>query len=82
MKAVYIEWVDSCSSTGNTWVLKSGVLREGRIDLCKTAGFILSEDADQITIVGSESEHTDSVAGDITIPKCAIRKRRIMRWKK
>ena len=78
MKTVYIEWQDSCSLAGNVWHDNN---RHASTSLCKTTGFIIHEDQNSITI----ASHIDSnkhMAGDITIPKRAITKRRILRWKK
>lgn len=82
MKTVYLEWVDSCSLTGNLWKSKDILLEASEIDRCKTIGFVLKEDSESITIVNSFNSDFELVSGDVTIPKCAIRKRRVVSWKK
>ena len=82
MKTVYLEWIDATSHSGNRWVDRERIISASGVSLCKTIGFVLKEDADQITIITSIEAKYDSVAGDITIPKCAIRKRRVVSWKK
>ena len=80
-KATYIEWDDSVSRTGNVWVDIDEVKRT-KIDRCTTIGFIVKETKELITIVNSYDSQSHSVSGDMTIPKSAIRKRRIVTWKK
>jgi len=82
MKTVYLEWVDSTSWCGNAWKSKDTLLKESEVDRCKTIGFVLKEDAESITVVNSFNSDCELASGDVTIPKCAIRKRRIVRWKK
>lgn len=82
MKTVYLEWVDSTSHSGNRWEDKERVIRHSGVSRCKTIGFVLKEDADQITIINSIDTKYDNVSGDMTIPKCSIRKRRVVSWKK
>ena len=81
MKTVYLEWVDSKSFTGNVWVDTERVMKGGVLDRCKTIGFVLKEDANSITVVNSFDSLSECVSGDMTIPKCAIRKRRVVSWK-
>ena len=82
MKAVYIEWVDSSSASGNVWVDIEKV-KINKLMLCKTIGFIIDETENDLVIVNSfdGDEKRPYVSGDMRIPKCAIRKRRICRWK-
>lgn len=75
-KAVYIEWIDSTGPAG--WQLKDSV--DNETDLCRTIGFLVTEDSKAVTISASESEH--AVHGPLTIPKFAIRKRRVIRLPK
>ena len=80
-KATYIEWEDSISTTGNLWVERKHVERN-QVDRCSTIGFVLKETKDLLTVVNSFDSQSNCVSGDMTIPKCAIRKRRIVTWKK
>ena len=79
-KAVYVEWDDSssCGSSG-AWAHKRDAVIEKPIR-CKTVGFILDETDTHITLI-STSDGENHVSGDMTIPKSAIRKRRVVRWK-
>lgn len=81
MKALYIEWIDSSSYTGNMWVPRDVVAGNNKPHKCKTIGFVLVEDEENVTLVGSFDSNNNGVSGDITIPKCAITKRRIVTWK-
>ncbi len=81
MKTVYLEWVDSIMSPGGSWADLEHV-KKRKLDRCCTIGFVVNETKKEITVIGSHSRSTDEVAGSITIPKCAIRKRRIVSWKK
>lgn len=81
MKTVYLEWVDSIMSPGGSWA-EIELVKKRKIDRCRTIGFVVNENKNEITVIGSHSHATNEVAGSITIPKCAIRKRRIVTWKK
>jgi len=76
-KMVYLEWVDSASS-------RAGWISPDRLDytklMCATAGFVLREDKESITVVGSYGiDEYGNVHSDITIPKIAIKKRRVLK---
>jgi len=79
-KAIYIEWEDSSAMAGRVWQEREQV-SEQELCRCSTIGFVINETKDSITIAGS-MESNDYVSGDMTIPKSAIRKRRIVSWKK
>ena len=81
IRAAYIEWDDSVSTAGNAWVSRKRV-EEMKIDRCTTIGFIVKETNDLVTVVNSFDIQGDNVSGDMTIPKSAIRKRRVVSWKK
>ncbi len=78
MKALYLEWEDSCSLTGRVWHDQEADVEASK---CMTAGFVIKEDKQAITIASHITPQGD-MAGDITIPKRAITKRRVLRWKK
>lgn len=78
MKALYVEWEDSCSLSGRVWHDQDDRLGTSR---CMTAGFVIKEDKGTITIA-SHITPQGHMAGDITIPKRAITKRRVLSWKK
>jgi len=82
MKAVYLEWEDSSSYTGNLWSRRERII-ESTVSHCKTIGFILNETKESITVITSaDGEKEGCVSGDMTIPKSAIKKRRVVTWKK
>lgn len=72
MKITYLEWIDSAGSTNNGWQDIDELVTEYLP--IKSAGIIMSEDSDSITIVHSSTK--GSFMGDITIPKIAITKRK------
>ena len=74
---MYIEWEDSYSLRGGVWHRRD---EETGTVICKTAGFVIREDKGSITIASHIAP--GEMAGDITIPKRAITKRRILRYKK
>jgi len=84
LKAVYLEWYDSSSfragDSGGVWKSRADVSQAGEPCRCTTIGFILAEDEQSITIGGSYTG--GCVSGDMNIPKSAITKRRVVRWKK
>ena len=78
-RLLYLEWVDSYRmSSGTVW---SNQDQAHAKDLrCTSVGFVLKEDQASITLVAHESG--DQVSGQLTIPKCAITKRRRVMVKK
>ena len=72
-KLLYIEWVDSCASHGWTDELPS-------TSLIQTAGWLLRETADSMTISASVSD-VGMFDSPITIPKFAMRLVEEMEWK-
>ena len=78
MKTLYIEWEDSISLSGQIWHKQDNPVAP---IICKTAGFVIEENKRSITIA-SHITPAGGMAGDITIPKRAITKRRILSRKK
>lgn len=70
----YLEWVDSSSFTSRVWTDKNHVVNEIPDLTCISIGFMVKETKEFITIVGSTSPN--EYAGIMTIPKCAITKRK------
>lgn len=70
-KKVYLEWVDSCSSRGWNYMpdFKDDEL------IVKSIGFIMKESKKSI-VISTSFTHYDSAMDPLTIPKCAIVKRR------
>lgn len=71
LRAAFIEWVDSTSLGGGIWKDKEEVerLEVGNAHAC---GFIIAETKEHITI--ASHMHDDEVAGELAIPKSAVRK--------
>ena len=76
-KMLYLEWEDSMSFSGKVW--KDIDIVEDADLMCESCGFVIGEDKTSITLAGST--YGGSMAGDMTIPKSAIRKRRVLRHK-
>ena len=79
-KVVYVEWDDSSSYVSTVWKSEEEV-KKNPCCRCKTVGFIIDETKDSLTLAGS-LDGGRYVSGDMSIPKSAIRKRRIVSWKK
>ena len=79
-KAIYLEWDDSISVGRSAWVDRRYVEKKHKM-MCKSIGFLLKEDKNSITLGNSISADEEDIAGNIQIPKCAIRKRRVVNWK-
>jgi hypothetical protein len=73
-KKVLVEWVDSYATRG--WTHKSAFtdVETGNI---VSIGFLVRESASEITITSSVSTN-GNVMDPLTIPKCAITKRRTL----
>lgn len=70
---VLLEWWDSAVTSGVAWQnLKAEQKRhrKGKKETCWTAGFVLYEDEDVISVAASI--HKEEVGPYITIPKVAI----------
>ena len=65
----YIEWLDSLSGTG--WTSEANVLAEV-VSRCYSAGFVLKETNDAITLVQSIDPEGKNVDNYLVIPKFAI----------
>ena len=83
-KLLMVDWVDSASFRG-FWNTVEDHYSEPRATFCRTVGWVVVENDEYLTLGSSTSsqdpkrEMVNSVAGSITIPKCAIKKRRIIR---
>ena len=73
MKLVYIEWVDATTSDG--WE-KFDIHQHG-IDYCKSVGWLLHEDKQQIVMASTVSDNQTNQR--IAIPKAWIKKRRSLK---
>lgn len=78
-KAIYLEWEDSSSYASTVWKEREDCTNKPTVR-CKSVGFVIGETKDSITLAGS-LDGGRFVSGDMTIPKSAIRKRRVIRWK-
>ena len=72
---VRVEWEDS-SSTSRIWNSKE-YLSTAKNQRCVSVGFLVHEDKDCVVIAGHMGlNDTPDFAGDMRIPKSAIRKRK------
>lgn len=69
-KLVLVEWLDS--RRGEGWVRLDEL--EGSITRCRSVGWIISKDADSLTLAGHLGENPDQCCGDLTIPTRAVLK--------
>ncbi len=74
-KPVYVEWVDSKSST--LWVTPTARLAENME--CVTLGFIIWE-SDKVIAVAASISALDYGCDPISIPKCAITRIQDVEW--
>ena len=83
MKLVEIEWVDSSNAAGGTWHHKDDI-DHGKNLSCRSVGWMLHDQKEYIVIVahqsfGNADGSLRQVGGDMTIPRCAITKIRVIR---
>ena len=74
---MFVEWVDSMGSPG--WRNQRDIGTEAAV--CQTAGFLVAESKTAITIACSRNLAEDSLPYNdcISIPKCAIKRKRQLR---
>lgn len=78
LKLVYLEWVDSVSVGGSAWTCKEEVAETDPYKLIiQTVGFIVKETKLFITVASSIGEF--QLGGNISIPKVAILKRKVIK---
>ena len=70
MKLVLVEWVDSAFAQG--WMHKDAI-RNHRVSKIASAGILVNDTKEHITIVQSVSDKDDRGDG-ITIPRCSIKR--------
>lgn len=81
MQLVYIEWVDSNGFNGGWRSISEVREAHGAAD-CFSVGWLAAEDDKAVTLVSHISgsiEEPRSSNHDLTIPKCAIVRRRVIR---
>jgi hypothetical protein len=71
LKAASIEWLDSSSLDGSSWKDIDEV-RKLELSTAYACGFVIAETKEHITIASHMHQH--EVAGEIAIPKIAIKK--------
>jgi hypothetical protein len=71
-RIVCVVWVDSHTVGHSSWVDKDdeSLVDPGSLE-CKSVGYLWGEDEDSITLVAHQAHN--ELAGDITIPKVAIK---------
>lgn len=75
-KINYVEWIDPHSCDEGTWMYIKDVKKT--LAKCKTIGWVILEDDDSVTM-GNHLSNNDMVDGLLTIPKCLITKRKIIK---
>lgn len=77
---VEVEWVDSDRDSG--WQLTADLHNQlARSMLCKSVGYYFRDIGDSIQLVQSQTghaSHNEQVNGILTIPKVAIKRKRIL----
>lgn len=82
MKAVYIEWVDSCAPEYSGWrSLDTLMAYHAEPSICRSIGYEVHDGKDAIIVAGHYSGN-NNIEGTMTIPKRAIIKRRIIKLPK
>jgi len=82
MKLVYIQWYDSQASQGGWRSTEDSICTKPLI--IESIGWVLHEGKDSICIVSHRGGYVDNddykqANGDMTIPKCAIRKLKVIK---
>ena len=70
----YVQWIDSASLT-SPWSSPQDIA-DLEPAIVHTVGFLINETNDFITLVSSVTD--DAAGGDVTIPKVAIKDRRVV----
>ena len=76
-KIVFIEWEDSHAD--NEWKEYDDCLKDCKMSIVKSIGYLLVENEKYITISHSIAPKEELICDPITIPKRAIVKKRILR---
>ena len=76
MQIVEVEWIDSCSDDG--WMKSdSPRAKEHTVSHCTSVGYLFKKAKEKICLVQNTSD-TGSVGELMAIPRCAIKKLRII----
>lgn len=74
---VEVEWVDSC--TGGGWRSKAAYLEDAHPTICRTIGYLLKKDTQEVVVVQTMSASTGHVSDSMAIPRVAVRKIRVLK---
>ena len=77
-RLVEVEWVDACVNGG--WRTVEEYLISPGVAQCRTAGYLLRSNRQEIMVVQSISEH-GTVADSTRIPRCSVKKIRYLEAK-
>ena len=81
LKLVYVAWVDSHSGRG--WNDLENIAAKAEFLHCRSVGWLISETKEVMVIVPHLTSGDGDIivqgCGDITIPKCAIRKVKVIK---
>lgn len=73
----YVEWVDSAGS--DSWVSRGELNDVAKVSRVRSAGILVAEDDESITLAEGVDETHNNVHHPITIPKLAITSREVIR---
>ena len=76
MKIVEVEWTDSCGQNGWHNVKTH---QDNRPAKCKTAGYLVSQSKEHVTICMSEDTNNNNLNDSICIPRHAVTKIRTVK---
>jgi hypothetical protein len=77
-RLVYVEWVDSFTPTSTAWRDRHDTAADADATfVCKSVGWVVGESDANLVLVAHVAQQ--EVCGQMTIPKCAIRKRKVIR---
>lgn len=77
MKLVQIKWVDSHSPSANIWIDECDI-DHSPLNI-KTVGWVINKSKQSITVANQiAGENSNQVSGVITIPRCCIKKMKIL----
>lgn len=80
-KIVYVEWVDSSSAPGNDVWTSAEAWKGHELKVCCSIGRVIEETKHHIILAGHwcDDTATTAVHGSMCIPKCAIRRTKVIR---
>ncbi len=71
MRMVLVEWTDACSDDAGWKPLKK--IKKQTPVIVMSMGFLVKDDPDYVTVIGSHVPFDDTTDGDVTIPRGMVR---------